>query len=371
MPRGQRKQKKKEEKKEENIEDSKSDSNKKNCKSRAYKFNPDWMKQSSHDYKDWISESKQGDQYYYCKICKEDLKINTIWGEHAHHNSKEHKNQISKQIEIHSSTNKYNDKEALTNKVREFKIELANFIVQNHLSFITGDKILRFIKRHCQDYEIIKQANLSDDKISKLIRECIKPTIINILKNKLEDIPFSLSFDETTHKLSKKKYFAIMIQFYDEKLGNLQSYLHAFKESSESSDSESMYKILKNQVFDEEIGKNVIGISMDNANVNKGVKKSISKSIVDNYPYIWCNYCLCHSCNLITKFASKAIPSSVEKVLHITYKYFSKSPKRSSKWLSLQLMLGVKELIINKYIETRWLSEEFCISRILKRWVMR
>ena len=31
-------------------------------------------------------------------------------------------------------------------------------------------------------------------------------------------------------------------------------------------------------------------------------------------------------------------------------------------------MLGVKELIINKYIETRWLSEEFCISRILQRW---
>ena len=63
-----------------------------------------------------------------------------------------------------------------------------------------------------------------------------------------------------------------MIQFYDEKLCNFQSYLHAFKESSESSDSESMYKILNNQIFDEKIGQNVIGISMDNANVNKGAK---------------------------------------------------------------------------------------------------
>ena len=53
-----------------------------------------------------------------------------------------------------------------------------------------------------QNYEIIKKSNLSDDKISKLIRECIKPTIINTLNKKLEYIPFSLSFYETNHKLS-------------------------------------------------------------------------------------------------------------------------------------------------------------------------
>ena len=65
-----------------------------------------------------------------------------------------------------------------------------------------------------------------------------------------------------------------------------------------------------------------IGISMDNANVNKGAKKSIYKSVVDKYPYIWCNYCFCHSCNLIIKFASKAIPTFVEKVLHDTKSIF-------------------------------------------------
>ena len=55
-------------------------------------------------------------------------------------------------------------------------------------------------------------------------------------------------------------------------------------------------------------------------------------------------------------------------MLHDTYKYFSKSPKRSAKWLNLQSSLGVKELKINKYIEARWLSREFCISRIFQRW---
>ena len=62
------------------------------------------------------------------------------------------------------------------------------------------------------------------------------------------------------------------------------------------------------------------------------------------------------------------MPSSVEKILRVIYKYFSKSPKRAAKWLSFQSLLEIKELKINKYIESRWLSEEDCVSRMLQRW---
>ena len=61
------------------------------------------------------------------------------------------------------------------------------------------------MKQHCKDYEIIKRANLNDDKISKLITKCIKPIIMDCLIEKIEKTPFSISLDETTHKLSKKK----------------------------------------------------------------------------------------------------------------------------------------------------------------------
>ena len=71
---------------------------------------------------------------------------------------------------------------------------------------------------------------------------------------------------------------------------------------------------------------------------------------------------------MIVKFAGKVIPSYVEQTLHFIYKYFSKSPKRSAKWMSFQLELEIKELKMQKYIETRWLSEENCILRLLERW---
>ena len=85
------------------------------------------------------------------------MKINTIWGDRAHQNSNEHKNKLEGNNNLLISDNKNNDtKEDINKKVIKFEIRLADFVVQNHLSFITEDKILRFIKQYCQDYEIIK-----------------------------------------------------------------------------------------------------------------------------------------------------------------------------------------------------------------------
>jgi hypothetical protein len=255
---------------------------------------------------------------------------------------------------------------SLQEKVLEFEIELTQFIVDNHLSFLIGEKMIKFMKKYC-DYEVVTAASLNDEKISRIIRECVKPILVNTLNEKLANVLFSLSCDETTHMASNKKYFAIMIQFYDEKLTKLRSYLHTF-EATQKSDADSLYQVLANQILEKNIANNVIGISMDNASINKGSENSISTHIQAKYPYVWVNYCICHSYNLVCKYASKAIPESVEKFIHSMYNYFSKSPMKSADWLQLQRDLGVTELKISKYVETRWLSEEFFISRILSRW---
>ena len=57
-------------------------------------------------------------------------------------------------------------------------------------------------------------AYLNDDKISKLIRECIRSMIIASVNEKIEKVPFQFSIDETTQKYSQKEYFSIMINIY-------------------------------------------------------------------------------------------------------------------------------------------------------------
>ena len=71
-------------------------------------------------------------------------------GDGAHQNSNEHKNRLECNNNLLISDNKNNDtKEDINKKVIKFEIRLVD------LSFINGDKILRFIKQYCQDYEII------------------------------------------------------------------------------------------------------------------------------------------------------------------------------------------------------------------------
>ena len=184
--------------------------NLKKINTRNYQFNPNWISSDNADYKEWISKSSKGNDFYHCNSCNEDLKINTIWGAHAHQFSKDHKDNVAKlpksQIE----------NEPFPHKIIRFEIKLAHFVIQNHLSFATGEKILKFMKDYCHDYNIIKDATLSSEKISNLIKDCVTPTIKEILDKKLLDIPFSVSIDETTHKFSKKTYLGVMIEYFDQ-----------------------------------------------------------------------------------------------------------------------------------------------------------
>ena len=72
-----------------------------------------------------------------------------MWGKRAHHKSQIHDNNFKKWENCNSKTssNKNNDEsnDSLTKKVIKFEVDLSNFIVQNHLSFVTGDKILQFM----------------------------------------------------------------------------------------------------------------------------------------------------------------------------------------------------------------------------------
>jgi hypothetical protein len=51
------------------------------------------------------------------------------------------------------SLNKNIEQKSDLEKTIKFEIELINFIVQNHSSFLVGEKILRFIKSFCLDFE--------------------------------------------------------------------------------------------------------------------------------------------------------------------------------------------------------------------------
>ena len=289
-------------------------------------------------------------------------------GSNAHHTKKEHLdnlilngNCIKKGIQQMSG-----NYDKINILVKEFEIKLFDFIVINNLSFLQGERIFDFIQNNITDINILKKASLNSHKISELARECFSPVILEILETKLSYTPFSILIDESSDN-TKKKFCGIMVQHYDE-IGKLKINLHSFVETSENQSSEALFQVIKKQILDKSFSKNLIGVSMDSTNVNKGWRKSISKSLHDYNENLCINFCLCHSCNLVIKFALSCIPNQVEKLIKGVYNYFNNSPKRTFQWLGLQEHMSLKPHKMLSYTKNRWLSLEACISRVLSKY---
>jgi len=88
----------------------------------------------------------------------------------------------------------------------------------------------------------------------------------------------------------------------------------------------------------------------------------------EKLPDIWSIHDVPHCCNLIADFAAKTIPIDIELLVKDIFNHFSQSPKRNSAWLSLQDELNIKPYKMIKHADTRWLTLEKCLDRLIERW---
>jgi len=125
---------------------------------------------------------------------------------------------------------------------------------------------------------------------------------------------------------------------------------------------------LEKEILAKDFAKNLISISTDDASNMKGEKKSLSQLILKKNSKIYLNLCLSHGCNLVSQFAVKIIPLAVEKLIRNVYNPFSHSPLRKGKWFQLQRDLNIKPYKMLNYANTRWLSLEATVTRLLDRY---
>ncbi|KYN50089.1 hypothetical protein ALC62_00117, partial [Cyphomyrmex costatus] len=113
---------------------------------------------------------------------------------------------------------------------------------------------------------------------------------------------------------------------------------------------------------------NLIGFASDGANVMVGTKNSFSSRLVSDIPHIFLMKCICHSFHLCASNACSMLPSSVEELTREIYNYFSNSPKRVETLKEFQKFANVKIHKILHPAQTRWLSVESVVVRILEQY---
>ncbi|XP_036320746.1 uncharacterized protein LOC118735203 [Rhagoletis pomonella] len=199
----------------------------------------------------------------------------------------------------------------------------------------------------CPDSDIaklLKCGRTKSTQIAELIgNHASEKTIANLRARR-----FSVIVDETTD-VSVKKCLVLVARAWESRCDiNFYCYKNFFNS--------------KNVPL-----KNLIGLATDGASVmagNIGGLKALLKTETDVFHIT----CTCHSLHLCCSYACKKLPSSIEVLCRNIYSFFSHSPKRIYEFREFQDYCSVKPHKILGICQTRWLSLEAVICRLIEQW---
>lgn len=110
------------------------------------------------------------------------------------------------------------------------------------------------------------------------------------------------------------------------------------------------------------------GIGCDNASVMTGKDNGVYALLKKEVNHLVLVICVNHSIQLaVTVAATKVLPDHLEFLLTETYNWFSHSTNRQLSYKSMYNALnnGIYPLKITRISDTRWLSIQIAITRVL------
>lgn len=113
---------------------------------------------------------------------------------------------------------------------------------------------------------------------------------------------------------------------------------------------------------------NLIGFASDGASVMVGRFNSLTTKLQAQTENLFTLKCICHSFSLCASNACSKLPRGVEDLVRNVYNFFSNSPKRIGTLKEFQIFT---ETPIHKILhpsQTRWLSLESAVNRILEQY---
>ena len=112
---------------------------------------------------------------------------------------------------------------------------------------------------------------------------------------------------------------------------------------------------------------NIIGYSSDTTNVMFGENNSVSQPLKSEVPFVQLVKCSCHLIHLVSSYAALKLPKSLEDLCRDVFNHFHCSSKRQAVYKEFQNFFNVEPLKLLGPGQTRWLSLQACVNRILEQ----
>ncbi|XP_017464541.1 PREDICTED: uncharacterized protein LOC108357960 isoform X2 [Rhagoletis zephyria] len=251
------------------------------------------------------------------------------------------------------------------------KAELANALyVASHTSIRIIDHLTQLQKNVFQDSLIAKNMQLRRTKCGGVIKNVLYPYFKNILMEDIGKNKFSLIIDESTD-ISVKKYLSIVIRYYSANNGSIVNTFLKLQHLTDCT-ATGIVGAVENVLREYRLSfKNMVELGTDNASVMVGVNRGVIARVKERNPFITLVPCVCHSIQIAVSTATKCLPNDVEFMVGETYNWFSKSSSRQKHYESIFRAINddTIPLKITRACDTRWLSIEPAIKRIVDQWV--
>ena len=111
----------------------------------------------------------------------------------------------------------------------------------------------------------------------------------------------------------------------------------------------------------------MIGFESDGANNMLGTHNSLASRFKEDIPGILIMKCICYSFALCVSYACLKLPRGIEDLARNVYSYFQSSLKRLRKLEESQAFVQVEPHTLLHPSQTRWLSLESVVSRLLEQ----
>ncbi|CAB4034933.1 zinc finger MYM-type 1-like [Paramuricea clavata] len=339
-------------------------------KSKKYKqnFRQEWMKDPS--FQQWLLPLKHHESEPSCKVCSKKLTCSKTalqrHGESIHH--KQAYANASRQVSIHTSLQNQDS----ANVYKEITTaQVAAFIAAHNLPLRLAPFLLDLIKARCpknsQETNCLRKIEIGATKCTNVIRQGIGLHYAQELIDILRRMRYSIIPDETTD-VSSEKQLAVCVMYVDETdLLPVTRFLDIVE--VDNSGANGLYQAIR-AIFQEKFIplSNIIGYSSDTCNVMFGENLSVSTLLKKDFPHVTAVKCSCHLIHLCASHACLKLSKSLEDLCRNIYSHFSRSSLRRKDFKQFQEFVEAQPHKMLKLSQTRWLSLESCVNRILEQW---
>ncbi|CAB3978632.1 E3 SUMO- ligase KIAA1586-like [Paramuricea clavata] len=187
------------------------------------------------------------------------------------------------------------------------------------------------------------------------------------LVQKLRETYFSISPDEMTDVTTEKQLGICVVYFDQQRVQPVSRFFDMVE--VEQATAAGLYGVIKSLFEEKKIPiTNIVGYSSDNTNVMFGENQSVVALLKKDAPYVFAMKCSCHMIHMCASYACLKMSMTLEDLCRNIYSYFSRSSLRQKEFQEFQEFVKAEPHKLLGIGQTRWLSLEACVRRVLEQW---